>query len=191
MIRKRDVSGLVVCVGLVSGGCSSAADPPAMARGQASVGSAGASVMTPLIVPSGSAPVVTASGKPIEHCDPGAYVGNYACKLVQQGMPTDTPIEGVVSFDLEANSVESMQSCPAGAEFCDFDLVIKEGSGDLFGFVLGFIGFETGLRGGLDCRSGKFHADAVGGIYGVPWEDPNEPGKLKVTVEIGPFDGTL
>jgi hypothetical protein len=57
--------------------------------------------------------------------------------------------------------------------------------------VLGFVGFETGLKGGLDCRTGKFHADAVAGIYGVPWEDPADPTMLKVAVELGTSDGTL
>lgn len=144
----------------------------------------------PTLIQGASAGTVANTSAP-ENCDPGSYVGNYACKLVMQGTPTDAPIEGVVSFDLEVNTVETMMSCPPGAEFCDFDLVIKEGSGKLFGFVLGFVGFETGLRGGLDCSTGKFHADAVGGIYGIPWEDPNDPTKLKVSVELGTFDGTL
>lgn len=54
-----------------------------------------------------------------------------------------------------------------------------------------WVSLLTGLRGGLDCRTGKFHADAVGGIYGVPWPGPDMPDKFKVTAEIGTFDGTL
>jgi len=188
-IRKCSLA-LVVCVACSADSATSTARGVASDKRSASAG--GGSTETPLITTSSSgAPSDDPRQPALENCDPGAYVGMYACKLVQQGMPTDTPIDGVVSFDLEVNSVETRQNCPVGAEFCDFDLVIKEGSGKLFGFVLGLVGFETGLRGGLDCRTGKFHADAVGGIYGVPWEDPNEPGKLKVTVELGTFDGTL
>jgi len=133
------------------------------------------------------------SAEPLENCDPGSYAGTYECYLVMQGEPTDTKIEGVVAFDLEINEVTMTQAaCPPGQEFCDFDLVISEGSGELFGFVLGVVGFETGLEGGLDCSTGEFHAKAVGGIYGIPWPDPDDPdGKLKVTVELGTFDGTL
>lgn len=133
------------------------------------------------------------SAGPLENCDPGSYTGTYECYLVQQGEPTDTKIEGVVAFDLEINEVTMTQTaCPPGQEFCDFDLVISEGSGELFGFVLGVVGFETALEGGLDCSTGEFQARAVGGVYGVPWPDPDDPeGKLKVTVELGTFDGTL
>jgi hypothetical protein len=129
--------------------------------------------------------------QPRENCDPGAYVGTYNCMLVMQGTSTDAPIAGDVSFDLEVNTTETKRNCPPGAEFCDFDLVIKEGSGKLFGFVLGIVGFETGLQGGLDCRTGTFRANAVDGIYGIPWEDADNPGKLRVAFELGSFDGTL
>lgn len=132
------------------------------------------------------------SSSPLDYCDPGAYVGTYECFLVQQGTTTETKIEGIVAFELEANEVAAGGECQAGDEFCDLDLVIKQGSGELFGFVLGFIGFECGLEGGLDCSTGAFTARAVDGIYGVPWPDENDPEmKLKVTVPIGMFDGTL
>lgn len=199
-------AGPLICLGfLCSAACSSPSDGIAASRGlpsgsnRGSAGTGTPDIPSPTSADANNPPVllpVSGAGRPVsasplENCDPGAYAGTYNCMLVMQGMPSDTPIDGVVSFDLEVNSVETMQNCPVGAEFCDFDLVIKEGSGQLFGFVLGFVGFETGLRGGLDCRTGKFHADAVGGIYGVPWEDPDNPGKLEVAVELGTFDGTL
>jgi hypothetical protein len=201
-IRKsggRAAKLLALGAGLCCWACS-AASGPSSARAGRGVGS-GDSVTNPHVVAAagaGSAPILSApaavsdgSGTPPANCGPGTYVGNYACKLVMQGTPTDTPIEGVVSFDLEVNAQGPATECPPGVEFCDFDLVIKEGSGKLFGFVLGIVGFETGLKGGLDCSTGKFHADAVGGIYGVPWEDPADPTKLKVSLELGTFDGTL
>jgi hypothetical protein len=179
----------VVVLGLFFGvACSLESDAGSAARGTRA-GSAGAG--TDSYVVAAANPDVAAVPPSLESCDPGSYVGTYACKLVMQGMPTDLPIEGVVSFELEVNGVDAMQSCPPGVEFCDFDLVIKEGSGELFGFVLGVVGFQTGLQGGLDCRTGKFQAVAVGGIYGIPWEDPADPEKLKVAVELGTFDGTL
>ena len=200
------VRGSLVLLGAVLSAACAAESGPASRQGPSAnvAGSAAAATNGTVIAgPSSTTPsdaptlipvsdaAAPVSGPPLENCDPGAYSGTYACKLVMQGMPTDTPIEGVVSFYLEVNSVETKQNCPPGAEFCDFDLVIKEGSGELFGFVLGFVGFQTGLQGGLDCRSGKFHADAVGGIYGVPWQDPDDPEKLRVEVPIGTFDGTL
>jgi hypothetical protein len=169
--------------------CSPDTEAPQPGRGASFAGtSASASnAEDPLITPSGGA---VPPAMP-DHCGSGEYAGTYSCKLVMQGTATDALIEGVVSFYLEANTAQSMMSCPPGAEFCDFDLVIKEGSGKLFGFVLGVVGFETGLQGGLDCSTGKFHASAVGGVYGVPWDDPDNPGKLEVSVPIGTFDGTL
>lgn len=205
-------SGLTTLVLVSAMSCSACSSGSAVstARARSRADSAGSSATDPQLVrtssttgQSSNAPELiakstattttmpTVSGSTLEHCDPGSYVGTYNCKLVMQGMPTDTSIDGVVSFDLEVNTVETMQKCPPGAEFCDFDLVIKEGTGNLFGFVLGLVGFETGLQGGLDCRTGKFHASAVGGVYGIPWEDPDKPGKLKVVAEVGTFDGTL
>lgn len=197
--RVRLIVGLAA--GLVLGACSESAEE----RGRLSVraeGSGGQSggiqsgtgglAASEGISATGGTPITGPSGSLLEHCDPGAYVGTYECFLVQQGTMTETKIEGIVAFELEANEVAAGGECQAGEEFCDLDLVIKQGSGELFGFVLGFIGFECGLEGGLDCSTGAFTARAVDGIYGVPWPDENDPDmKLKVTVPIGMFDGTL
>ena len=162
--------------------------------GAAAVGPQTAGDTAPIL--SGPVPDRAAAGSGVRmtrpNCDPGAYVGSYECKLVRESEQTEVTIDGVVSFDLEINAAAAKGTCAPGQEFCDFDLVITEGSGKLFGFALGVIGFETGLKGGLDCATGDFHAQAVGGIWGVPWPDPNDPeGKLKVAVELGTFDGSL
>ena len=156
-----------------------------------SVGRANDATAGAMLLPAAAAGHAAVPGA-LESCDPGAYVGNYECHLVfQQGEKTETKIEGTVAFDLELNQSTTQGKCKPGQEFCD-DLVITEGSGKLFGFVLGLIGFETGLKGGLNCSTGEFHAEAVGGVYGIPWPNPDDPeGKLKVTIELGTFDGSL
>jgi hypothetical protein len=62
------------------------------------------------------------------------------------------------------------------------------------GFALLFIGFETQLEGGLDCKSGKFQAKALDGIWGLPVSsNPNDP-NAPLTVSkppSGTFDGEL
>ncbi len=130
------------------------------------------------------------TGAPLANCDPGTYVGTYDCMLDQNGMPT-FPLTGAVAFELAID--ETMTNmCQPGEEFCQ-DLVIPEGSGTLFGFA-GFIGFETHLQGGLDCRTGEFRATAVDGIWGIPVaKDPSDP-MSPLTVALPPagmFDGTL
>jgi hypothetical protein len=88
-----------------------------------------------------------------------------------------------VSFYLECNTAETTHSCLSAQEFCDFDLIIKEGNGKLFGFVSGFVGIETALQGGLDRGTGILKADAVGGVHGSG-DDPNNSGKLTVSVQL-------
>ena len=51
------------------------------------------------------------------------------------------------------------------------------------------IGFQTQLSGGLNCRSGEFHAD---GVYGVPGPNLMDPGgDAIIAAPLGGFDGTL
>lgn len=124
-------------------------------------------------------------------CMPGKYVGTYKCMLEMNGMPS-IPLEGSVAFDLAITQTKT-QDCAATNEFC-FDLVIDKGSGKLFGFAVGFFGFETSLEGGLNCQTGEFQAKGVDGIWGFPMStnpsDPNAP--LTVAKPpSGTFDGEM
>ncbi len=122
------------------------------------------------------------------NCEPGLYLGTYNCDIDMGTGPV--PLAGDVSFNLEVNTSGTEQAdCD---EFCA-DLVIAEGTGVLYG-VLGFLGFEAQLSGGLDCQTGEFRASAPGGIYGMAVSsDPNDPNALWTVAEppFGTFGGDM
>lgn len=131
--------------------------------------------------------------KQLENCDPGIYEGTFECDyaMMSGGFGDAFPIhvEGPVGFDLQVAETAVDPNCQ---EFC-FDLVIKEGSGKLFGLA-GLMAFEAQLEGGLDCSTGEFQATVKNGSYGgfAP-VDPNDPnGPLMVTQPpFGTFEGTM
>lgn len=127
----------------------------------------------------------------LDHCEPGTYRGNYSCTYMS-GMSGDPMVvEGAVQFALEVDeTLVRNEDCD---EFCS-DLVISEGSGQLYGFAGLFIGFQCSLQGGLDCTTGEFRANAVDGEYGLPTpSDPADPMSPATVAQPpwGTFDGTL
>jgi hypothetical protein len=121
-------------------------------------------------------------------CSPGTYVGTYTCTLEMDGMMS-VEIDGDISFDL--TSKVKTQACPPDSEFCD-DLVIAQGK--LFGFAVLVIGFETSLEGGLDCKTGMFHAKTADGVWGLPVPvDPSNPDSPLTVADppAGMFDGDM
>lgn len=136
-----------------------------------------------------SAPVATGSAGSFapNTCEPGLYVGTYNCEVEVDG--DILPLSGVVSFNLEVNTMRGAADCQ---EFC-MDLVIQEGTSTLFG-LLGAIGFETALKGGLDCSTGEFRSIADMGIYGLgaPVDSNNPDGEWTVVQPpLGNFNGEL
>lgn len=129
--------------------------------------------------------------EPMPDCDPGVYKGTYKCTLEMNGMMS-LPLAGDVSFNLAIDETKT-KDCPPDEEFCQ-DLVIAKGSGKLLGFALLFIGFETSLEGGLDCKTGEFRAKALDGIWGLPVSsNPSDP-MAPLTISkppSGTFDGSM
>jgi hypothetical protein len=104
------------------------------------------------------------AGSPITGCGPGRFAGSYAFECY----PLETlPVAsgGELSFELVgADGGASGSNCQ---EFCG-GLVIKQGTGRLFGTWGGVAAFEGWLAGGLDCGSGVFRADVTDGVWGFP-----------------------
>jgi len=150
----------------------------------------------PTMTGDGGTPVVDTggpTGPSLEHCGPGVYRGTYTCDLKDGTGAVVGALAGDVQFDLAIDETAMQVECTADDEFC-FDLVIPEGSGTLFGFVLLLLGFETELEGGLDCRTGEFRATAIDGVWGFPVSsDPNDPNAPATVADppSGTFDGTL
>ncbi len=176
-------SGSRTCDDGVRGTCVCPGDVGSAAGTSATAGTGGAGTSAG----TGAGTGVT----PRPDCDPGTYVGTYNCMLEVNGTPSPFPLTGPVQFALEIDET-TVAKCDPGDEFCS-DLVIAEGSGTLFGFAT-FVGFETQLEGGLDCKTGEFRASGPDGIWGPPVaKNPNDP-MSELTIAqppSGTFSGTL
>ena len=179
-------------------GCAAETEPSALAKPSASTGPAAptpaqsngdfgnAMRAAPMASTAGGSAARAPEMAPAA-CSPGLYLGTYDCDVDVLGVPL--PLSGDVSFNLSINETAVPSDCE---EFCP-DLVISENSGTLFGFA-GAIAFETQLQGALDCKTGEFKAQGIGGKYGNGIStDANDPDALW-TVEdppYGTFEGML
>lgn len=126
----------------------------------------------------------------LANCDAGVYSGTFTCEYTGMASPFPILVTGPVGFDLQVSERGPAEDCE---EFCT-DLVISEGSGKLFGVAGLVIAFEAQLSGGLDCTTGEFRAEALGGSFGFPAPlDANDPtGPLTVAQPpVGDFLGGL
>lgn len=108
-------------------------------------------------------------------CAPGVYSGMYDVPLLGTGP---------IMFTLVAAAPPAAGATPC-QEFCP-DLVLDSEGGQ---FIASWTGFEgrAKLKGGLDCRTGKFMVEMVNGQFSLgPGDDPNA---LVIGELTGHFDG--